>query len=92
MVQGQASIPTNQPTDAIVKHGPFRLSRNPIYFSMILLQLGTGIWANSMWFLFLAAASAGLLMWGVISREERYLERKFGERYSSYKTEVRRWI
>ena len=59
---------------------------------MILLQLGTGIWANSMWFLLLAAASAGLLMWGVISREERYLERKFGERYSLYKADVRRWI
>ena len=92
MVQGQASIPTNKPTDVIVKDGPFRVSRNPIYLSMILLQLGIGIWANSMWFLLVAAASAGLLMWGVIFREERYLERKFGERYSSYKADVRRWI
>ena len=92
MVRAQASIPTHTPTEAIVKGGPFRLSRNPIYLSMLLLQLGIGFWANSLWFLLLAAASFGLLTWGVITREERYLERKFGEPYLSYKGDVRRWI
>ncbi len=92
MRSGDASIPTNEPTDAIVTRGAFRFSRNPIYVSMLLLQVGVGIWANSLWFLGLAAISAMLLSWGVISREEQYLERKFGEEYLAYKARVRRWL
>lgn len=92
MRAGNASIPTSEPTDAIIVRGPFRFSRNPIYLSMLLLQVGVGIWANSPWFFMLAAISAVLLSWGVISREERYLERKFGSEYSSYMSRVRRWL
>jgi len=92
MLHGHASIPTNRPTDAIVTGGPFRFSRNPIYLSMILLQIGIGVWTNSSWFFVLAAMSIGLLTWGVIRREERYLEQKFGDQYLSYKSRVRRWI
>ncbi len=87
-----ASIPTYEPTEAIVMRGPYALSRNPIYLSMVVLQVGVGIWANSGWFLGLAAVSAGLLWWGVISREERYLERKFRTAYLEYKARVRRWV
>ena len=92
MLRGHTSIPTNKPTKAIVAGGPFRFSRNPIYVSMILLQIGVGAWTNSLWFFLLAAIFVALLRWGVISREERYLERKFGDRYLSYKSRVRRWI
>jgi protein-S-isoprenylcysteine O-methyltransferase Ste14 len=92
MLRGHASIPTNTPTGAIVTGGPFRFSRNPIYLSMILLQLGVGVWVKSVWFFVLAAISVALLTWGVIVREERYLERKFGAEYLSYKSRVRRWI
>jgi protein-S-isoprenylcysteine O-methyltransferase Ste14 len=92
MVRGQASLPTSKPTDFIVHGGPYRISRNPIYLSMILLQLGVGVWANSLWFLILAVVSAVLLLRGVILREERYLERKFGDEYLSYKSRVRRWL
>ena len=91
MLRGHASIPTNKPTDTIVA-GPFWFSRNPIYLSMILLHIGVGVWTKSLWFFALAAISVALLTWGVISREERYLERKFGAEYLAYKTRVRRWI
>ena len=87
-----ASIPTSEPTEAIITRGPYAWSRNPIYLSMVVLQVGVGIWANSGWFLGLAAGSAGLLWWGVISREETYLEAKFGDAYLAYKAQVRRWI
>ena len=89
---GGASIPTNEPTTTLVVRGPYRFSRNPIYLAMWLLQVGVGIWANNLWFFGLAALSVMLLWWGVISREERYLERKFGAQYSSYKARVRRWL
>ena len=92
MRTGGASIPTSEPTKAIVVRGPFRFSRNPIYLSMLLLQVGISIWANSLWFLGLAVVSAVLLWWGVISREERYLEHKCGAEYLSYKRRVRRWL
>ncbi len=89
--RGGASIPTGQPTDYIVAGGPYRFSRNPIYLGMVLLQVGIGVWANSLWFIGLAALSVVLLTWGVISREERYLARKFGQTYLAYKERVRRW-
>lgn len=92
MLRGHASIPTHTPTDAIVTGGPFRFTRNPIYLSMVLLQLGAGVWARSPWFFVLAAVSVALLTWGVIVREERYLARKFGGTYLSYQARVRRWI
>ena len=70
----------------------FHLSRCPGFGVHFSLQVGVGIWANSAWFLGLAAVSAGLLWWGVISREERYLEGKFGQAYLACKANVRRWI
>ena len=92
MRRAGASIPTGEPTEAIAVHGPYRWSRNPIYTSMVALQVGVGIWSNSGWFLLFAVLSTGLLWWGVISREERYLERKLGPTYLEYKTHVRRWL
>ena len=92
MRRGGASIPTSNPTEAIIRRGPYAWSRNPIYLSMVVLQVGVGVWANSMWFLGLGALSAWLFWWGVISREERYLERTFGNAYLEYKGQVRRWI
>ena len=87
-----ASIPTGEPTDSIVARGPYRLSRNPIYLSMVILLLGIGVWVNCGWFLVLAVLAAVLLNSGVILPEERYLESKFGDTYLTYKRQVRRWI
>ena len=92
MRAGGASIPTNEPTDAIVQAGPYRFSRNPIYLAMVLLLAGVGVWANSLWLVGLAVIDAILLSWGVISREEAYLERKFGADYAAYTDKVRRWL
>lgn len=92
MHNSNTPVPADEPTTPIVEQGPFRFSRNPTYLAILLLHIGVGIWANSLWFLGLAALSAMLLSWGVISREEQYLEQKFGADYLSYKGRVRRWI
>ena len=92
MRRGGGSIPTGEPTEVILSNGPYRFSRNPIYASMIVLFIGVGIWANSLWFVGFAVVAVFLLSWGVISREEAYLERKFGTTYAAYKSEVRRWL
>jgi protein-S-isoprenylcysteine O-methyltransferase Ste14 len=86
-----ASIPTGESTNSLVTRGPYRFSRNPIYLSMVCLLMSIGIWANSVWFVGFAASTVALLNWGVISREELYLVRKFGEEYATYKRRVRRW-
>ncbi len=92
MRRSGASIPTGEPTEAIVQSGPYRYSRNPIYVSMVGLLIGAGVWGNTLWLVGLAVLAAYLLWWGVISREEGYLERKFGSDYTSYRSHVRRWL
>jgi protein-S-isoprenylcysteine O-methyltransferase Ste14 len=85
-------VPGNRPTTAIVRSGPYRWSRNPIYLAFSVLQLGIACWLNSLWVLGTLAAVFGLMTWVVIPREERYLERKFGAEYLEYKANVRRWL
>jgi protein-S-isoprenylcysteine O-methyltransferase Ste14 len=85
-------VPGNQPTTAIVRSGPYRWTRNPIYLAFSILQLGIACMLNSLWVLGTLGAAWGLMTWVVIPREERYLERRFGADYLEYKAEVRRWI
>ena len=88
---GTDPIPFN-PSTCIVAHGPYRFSRNPMYLGFALVTLGIALLVNSGWMLL--AVPIGLLLVHrlVIVREERYLERKFGEEYLNYKNRVRRWI
>ena len=92
MVRGGSSLPVHRPTARLVIRGPYRWSRNPIYTGMVLALLGLGLARASWWFVGLAAAAALLLRWGVILREEAYLERKFGDEYRDYAKRVRRWL
>jgi protein-S-isoprenylcysteine O-methyltransferase Ste14 len=85
-------VPARKPTTTIVRTGPYRMSRNPIYLSFSLLQLGIAIWANSVWLLATLSAAVLLIHYVVIPREEQYLERKFGAQYLDYKASVRRWL
>lgn len=82
----------NKPTTTIVRTGAYRFSRNPIYVSFSLLQVGIAMWVNILWVLLTLAPAVVLMSCVVIPREERYLERKFGAEYLAYKDSVRRWI
>ena len=81
-----------KPTTAIITTGPFRFSRNPSYVGLTLLCVGIGIAADSIWILGLLIPAIVVMHYGVIAREERYLENKFGEEYLRYKRSVRRWL
>ena len=76
----------------ILTTGIYRLSRNPIYLSMGIFVLGVGILADTLWVVVLAPVIIFVMERGVIAREEKYLERKFGATYLQYKAAVRRWI
>ena len=81
-----------QPATALVTQGPFRLTRNPLYLSLTLLYTGIALMVNSLWAIVLLPGALIVIRYGVINREERYLERTFDEQYLSYKAKVRRWI
>ena len=80
------------PTTALVTTGPFRFSRNPLYVSLTLCYLGIAIAAQSLLALVLLPVVLVVMQYGVIYREERYLEDRFGADYVRYKEGVRRWI
>jgi protein-S-isoprenylcysteine O-methyltransferase Ste14 len=85
-------VPGNKATTAIVRAGPYRFSRNPIYVAFSLLHLGIAIWLNSLWLVATLIASVAVMARVVIPREEQYLERRFGAEYVDYKKSVRRWL
>ena len=86
------NIHPGQPTTAIVEAGPFAYSRNPLYLTLILLFAGIGIALASPVYLAFLLPLVAVLRWGVIAREESYLEAKFGDAYRAYKARVRRWV
>jgi protein-S-isoprenylcysteine O-methyltransferase Ste14 len=72
--------------------GAYRFSRNPLYVAMTLLYLGLTFLFNSWWGVALLIPVLVVLHFGVVRREERYLERKFGEEYLAYRSQVRRYL
>jgi protein-S-isoprenylcysteine O-methyltransferase Ste14 len=88
---GTRVVPT-KPTIAIVTRGPYSFTRNPIYLGMFLGQMGLAIGFNNLWVLAMLIPFYLVLRYGVVAREEAYLERKFGHVYSDYKSHVRRWL
>jgi len=86
------SVRGSDRTSTIVRTGPYRFSRNPIYLAFILFVLGLSLWLNNLWLLVTLVLAVGIIAMVVIPREERFLERNFTEQYSSYKARVRRWL
>jgi protein-S-isoprenylcysteine O-methyltransferase Ste14 len=86
------SVQPQKPTTALVVEGPYRFTRNPLYLSMTLLYSGLTLLTNALWPLLLLPIALQILKRGVIQREERYLEHKFGEQYQRYKESVPRWL
>jgi protein-S-isoprenylcysteine O-methyltransferase Ste14 len=80
------------PTTALVVTGPFAFSRNPLYVARTLLYLGLAITMNMLWTLATLLPILLVMHYGVIRREERYLEAKFGSAYTRYRSRVRRWL
>jgi protein-S-isoprenylcysteine O-methyltransferase Ste14 len=85
-------VPTIEPTRALVTTGPHGWSRNPIYLGMLLIYAGVGVAARSSWMLVLVVPLMITMRYGVVAREEAYLERRFGDDYRAYKARVRRWL
>jgi protein-S-isoprenylcysteine O-methyltransferase Ste14 len=85
-------VPTNMPTSRIVAHGPYRFTRNPIYLGFFLGLIGLAVGFDSAWLLVALVGFFLVIRYGVVAREEVYLERKFGDDYRTYTGRVRRWL
>lgn len=92
MQSAKTNVNPTQPTTTIVMEGPYRLTRNPIYVALTLLYAGIALLFNSFWAMLLLPFVLIIMNLGVIEREERYLEGKFGMQYLNYKRSVRRWL
>ena len=92
MTRAGTNVPTNRPTTTIVESGPYRFTRNPIYMGMFAGLIGLGVAFDNLWLPLMLVPFALVIRYGVVAREEAYLERKFGETYRSYRRRVRRWL
>jgi protein-S-isoprenylcysteine O-methyltransferase Ste14 len=82
----------DRPAARLVTHGPFRISRNPMYLGLSVVYAGVILLMNSWWLVLFLPLVLALLHVTVIRREETYLAATFGSQYRDYCRRVRRWL
>ena len=91
-MRAHTNILPNRPATTLVTSGPYRLTRNPMYVSLVLLYAGGALLLDSWWPLLFLPMVVVAIDRLVIAREERYLLDAFGGHYDAYRRRVRRWI
>lgn len=86
------NVPPDKPTLTLVTTGPYRFTRNPMYIGFLALLPGIGLIFSLEWALILWPTLALALHYGVVKREEAYLENKFGAAYREFLSKTRRWL
>ncbi len=92
MERAGTNVHPARPAIRLVVTGPYGFSRNPMYLARTLLYVGLALLANALWILAAFVPLLAVIHYGVIAREERYLDAKFGDAYRQYRTRVRRWL
>jgi protein-S-isoprenylcysteine O-methyltransferase Ste14 len=91
-MQAHTTLDPHGSVSMVVTNGPYNFSRNPIYLGFVCLLVGFSFIFKSWWGLILSPIMMIMLHQLVIRFEEAYLDKKFGEVYSGYKSRVRRWL
>ncbi|MEO0487883.1 MAG: isoprenylcysteine carboxylmethyltransferase family protein [Pseudomonadota bacterium] len=90
--RARTTIIPHRRASALVTHGPFRLSRNPIYLADALILAGLLLRWDLAW----ALPSVALLMWIIATRfivaEEARLTQDFPEAFAAWSLKTRRWL
>ena len=86
------TVPLDQPTGALVTHGLYSWSRNPIYIALTVIYVGLSIALTTGWALLFLPVVLGAMQKDVIECEEAYLRQEFGAPYMDYKDKVPRWL
>lgn len=90
--QADTNVDPRKPSLLLVRDGPFRFTRNPMYLGMVLFQIGMALTFAVDWALIGAVVVWAVLHFGVVLREEAYLTATFGADYTHYCSERRRWV
>lgn len=91
-MRARTTVDPHGSVSEIVTGGVFGISRNPIYLGFVCLLIGFPFIFGIYWGLILSPLFIILMNKLVIQHEETYLEKKFGEVYTNYKSRVRRWL
>ena len=91
-MQARTTLDPHGSVSTIVSDGIYRFTRNPIYLGFVCMLIGFPLIFRMYWGLILSPIFILLMNLLVIQHEEAYLEKKFGEQYTSYKSRVRRWL
>lgn len=86
------AISGNKPATRLIKSGPFRFSRNPMYLAFAAFHLAAGIWLENLWVFGTLLVALLVISKVVIPREERFMKAKFGAEFKAYVSETRRWL
>ena len=81
-----------KPASSLQTNGIYSISRNPMYVGLAFAYLGMTCLIGSWWNIILLPLLLLIIQEYIIKREEKYLERAFGEKYLAYKKRVRRWL
>lgn len=91
-IKARTTVDPHGSVTNIISSGIYRFTRNPIYVGFVLMLIGFLLNSNTLWGLILSPVLILCFNKLVIEHEEAYLEKKFGEQYTNYKSRVRRWI
>jgi protein-S-isoprenylcysteine O-methyltransferase Ste14 len=79
-------------SSALITHGVFRVSRNPMYLGFVLILIGIAVLMRSLTPYVVVLAFAILIDRMYITVEERMLAEKFGAEWEKYRQSTRRWL
>jgi protein-S-isoprenylcysteine O-methyltransferase Ste14 len=91
-LRGKGTPAPIDPPKKLVVEGPYRIVRNPMYWSVALVMFGEGLVFHSLALAELTAAFFAAANLFVLFYEEPALRRKFGAEYEDYCRRVPRWL
>jgi len=81
-----------KPASSLQSDGIYGITRNPMYVGLAFVFLGVTFFIGNWWNIILLPILLLIVQEYIIKREEKYLERRFGQAYLDYKMKVRRWL
>jgi protein-S-isoprenylcysteine O-methyltransferase Ste14 len=89
--RAETHLSPHLPSRALAFDDIYSRTRNPFYQAMGIMLVGVALALRSDWTLLLLIPAALVVHYGVVMREERYLEQKFGDEYRRYRDAVPRY-
>ena len=91
-IRTRNTVVTIKAAESLQITGIYKITRNPMYVSLVLVYLGLTCLIGNWWNIILLPLLLLVVQEYVIKREEKYLARKFGNEYMDYRQHVRRWL